>query len=105
MDDLMQTHSLANKNIQRTHIHKEPVADHTAHHTITNLALERSPHHRLEHDCKLCKPASWQHARFRDIDYGDYAHDVEVSGVGAFDVLVECVGDVFVGVFVEVGGV
>ena len=99
------THSLANKNIQRTHIHKEAIANHTAHHTITNLTLERSPNHRLEHNRKLCKPTARQNARFGDIDYADDTDDVEVSGVCAFDVLVEGVGDVFVGVFVEVGGV
>jgi hypothetical protein len=100
-----KTHSLANKNIQRPHINKEPIANHTAHHTITNLTLERSPNHCLKHDSEFCETRSWQDARFRDIDYTDDADDVEISSVCAFDVLVEGVGDVFVGVFVKVGGV
>lgn len=103
--DVAGNHSFRNKNIQRPHINKEAIANHTAHHTITDLTLERSPNHRLEHDGELRKSRARQNARFGDIQHGHHTDDVEVSGVCAFDVLVECVGDVFVCVFVEVGGV
>ena len=59
----------------------------------------------MEHDGEFCESGAWQNARFGDIQHGHHTDDVEVSSVCAFDVLVECVGDVFVCVFVEVGGV